>query len=368
MEFTIKDNLRFLVETQSNYTNTVMYDEYGNPNIMVRISKEIYDKEGYGHYNNGLQGYVHGAFKLEGGKEVDEIWVSKYMNCMGNGDVPISMPNTLPAVNQNFEEARANSFKKGRGWHLMTNLEWATIIHRCHTCGAFPDPNPADKPGGFDTFSKTYLDPVSNVKYIYAGNGTMYGSHNMSVEGIYDMAGTIWEWVDGFRVTKYGQGGLQYHGENCEPKNLFMSNKYTSYKNLHFDISSADDDKWYFDVDNSYCRRQIASIKTTFGDFDRAGSNLYTDKSYDSEEAERVMVELSVKLPYWGSPPGGNLWLPGPAKKNTHPLQACRGGQADHDGTVGNKHKPTIYDLSLVPESTVKQPFIGYRTCYIDIG
>ena len=141
MEFSVKDTLRASIEAVSGGRNTIMYDDQGNPNIMVCIPK--FDTKYMGVPIPG----THPAFNLGNGKECPEIWVSKYQNTHGNGGVPVSVifddriptTETIPTTSK-FErfgfydctpsEGAELCEKKGKGWHLMSNIEWCATFQQ----------------------------------------------------------------------------------------------------------------------------------------------------------------------------------------------------------------------------------------------
>lgn len=143
MEFSVKDTLRASIEAVSGGRNTIMYDDQGNPNIMVCIPK--FDTKYMGVPING----THPAFNLGNGKECPEIWVSKYQNVPGIGGVPVSalpLNDRIPANYVNKSEHMGHILngmynctpsqgsalceKKGKGWHLISNLEWCATFQQ----------------------------------------------------------------------------------------------------------------------------------------------------------------------------------------------------------------------------------------------
>ena len=122
MEFSITDTLRQSVEIMSGGKNTVMYDDQGNPNIMVCVPK--YDASAL-----GLKAGTHPAFIIDDDhNEVNEIWVGKYHASKGENGGSMVWHETYPYGHVNsLEEAKQIMAKKGKGWHLMSNLEWSAV-------------------------------------------------------------------------------------------------------------------------------------------------------------------------------------------------------------------------------------------------
>ena len=67
---------------------------------------------------------------IVGGKTVDCIYISKYLNVIEWGRA-YSLPNRDPAHTITIDDAREACARKGRGWHLLTNAEWCAIAHWC---------------------------------------------------------------------------------------------------------------------------------------------------------------------------------------------------------------------------------------------
>ena len=72
------DAVKLAVEAATGGKNTILFDDLGNPSIMVRIPKfKISDVIAGGSQN------VHPAF-IVNGVEKDEIYISKYQNIIVN--------------------------------------------------------------------------------------------------------------------------------------------------------------------------------------------------------------------------------------------------------------------------------------------
>ena len=128
------DAIKLAVEAATGGKNTVLFDDLGNPSIMVRIPKFKISDVIQGGSNS-----VHPAF-IVNGVEKDEIFISKYQNIVVN-DRAYSLPMQDPKVYIDFDTARKACENKGKGWHLMTNAEWAAIALWCKKNGYFPRGN-----------------------------------------------------------------------------------------------------------------------------------------------------------------------------------------------------------------------------------
>ena len=128
------DAIKLAVESATGGKNTVLFDDLGNPSIMVRIPKFNISDVITGGSNS-----VHPAF-IVNGVEYDEIYISKYQNVVVN-DRAYSLPMQDPKAYITFDQAKTACEKKGKGWHLMTNAEWAAIALWCKKNGYFPRGN-----------------------------------------------------------------------------------------------------------------------------------------------------------------------------------------------------------------------------------
>lgn len=169
----------------------VIYDDYGIPSIMRKISK-VTDAELFGGANK-----THPAFIIDGEK-YDEIYISVYPNCVINGR-PYSLPYMKPWTDLTNDEAAKACFSKGDGWHLMTAAEWGLVANICNRDGTYPHGN--TKSG------KYHADPSEEGATFDGGAGkTLTGSgpatwtHNHKPDGIHDLCGNVWEMIRGLRI------------------------------------------------------------------------------------------------------------------------------------------------------------------------
>ncbi len=169
----------------------VIYDDYGIPSIMRKISK-VTDAELFGGANK-----THPAFIIDG-EEYDEIYISVYPNCVINGR-PYSLPYMKPWTDLTNDEAAKACFSKGDGWHLMTAAEWGLVANICNRDGTYPHGN--------TKYGKYHADPSEEGATFDGGAGkTLTGSgpatwtHNHKPDGIHDLCGNVWEMIRGLRI------------------------------------------------------------------------------------------------------------------------------------------------------------------------
>jgi len=250
MEFSFKDTLRTAVEIATDGKNTVMYDEYDNPNMMVCIP--VYDKSAL-----GLSNGTHPAFILDDDTEVREIWVSKYMNVIGNGGVGISIPRVVPSK-LTFKDAKTACAKKGRGWHLITNIEWSAIASNVAKRGLSPREAKWD---GCQTTTRACLHRTEEGEFTtgaHVAGGAL--NHDGKMEGICDMQGLYREHVDGIYVSDGKKRQIYVHGNGKVPQNRFRDNKYYA-TGWCYDWSSGTNYLGLDDLDTVYHEGNNAEMK-----------------------------------------------------------------------------------------------------------
>lgn len=187
--------------------NEVLFDDVGKPSIMVKIPKMTYAQLGMGSSTA-----VHKAF-IVNGQEVDEIYISKYLNVINN-DRAYSLPGCDPANSLNFDRARTVCQNKGEGWHLMTRMEWGLLLRWCQNNGVLPKGNNSY---GKDASESNYKAiPANKDDSHYAlrtltGTGPLTWYHDQTPSGIADLKGNVAEWSGGIRIVK---GELQILANN----------------------------------------------------------------------------------------------------------------------------------------------------------
>jgi sulfatase modifying factor 1 len=180
--------------------NDCMFDDQGNPSIMVRVPARPLSQ-----LQSGWADDLHPAF-IVNDAAISELWIGKYQSfTTGSGatERAISLRRKDPRVNVTFGQALTACSQKGTGWHLMTNAEWAYIALWCRSNGY--------QPRGNNSYGKDYSRTAERgeVSYIYSGNtagrvatgtGPVAWSHDGSPYGIWDLNGNVNEWVGGMRI------------------------------------------------------------------------------------------------------------------------------------------------------------------------
>ncbi|MEG1904885.1 MAG: SUMF1/EgtB/PvdO family nonheme iron enzyme, partial [Bacteroidales bacterium] len=191
-------------------TNEILLDDKEMPSVMVKIPKFKISDVIAGGSNS-----VHPAF-IVNGVEKDYIYISKYINVVDN-ERAYSLPFEDPRTYIDFDQSKAACEAKGKGWHLMTNVEWAAIALWCRKNNCMPHGN--------NNYGKS-SENVSErgiISYHYTSNGVLYDgrtftgsgpltwSHDGTPGGIFDMNGNVWEWVGGMRLK---EGEIQIVPDN----------------------------------------------------------------------------------------------------------------------------------------------------------
>ena len=194
------------MKSLSGGKNTVLLDDLEMPSIMVRIPKfKISD------VIEGGPDVIHPAFIVNGVVK-DVIYISKYQNIIIKNRA-YSLPYKDPSVFMTYDQAKYYCENKGKGWHLMTNAEWAAIALWSKKNGTIPRCNNnhgSDCDASHKKCVITYYNGKTPCR-VATGSGPAAWSHDGTNEGIFDLNGNIWEYVSGVRIK---EGEIQITPDN----------------------------------------------------------------------------------------------------------------------------------------------------------
>ncbi|WP_417536396.1 hypothetical protein [Methylophaga sp.] len=182
-------------------------DANGNQNVMVKIpmmtNKVFNDALGT---NWTPESDPHPAFIRPDGTTMPWFEFGMYQASNdGNGN-PVSAPHKDPYTYVDFDSAKSKCESMGAGWGMTSNAQWAAITLWCLANGYQPLGNTYY---GY-SHERSYLGGIrqdggingdaSGSARILTGSGPVEFRHNKIMQGISDMVGNTWEWVDGFKI------------------------------------------------------------------------------------------------------------------------------------------------------------------------
>ena len=216
------------------YENVVIFDDAGIPSIMVKFTKTT-NKELFGGSDK-----THPAFII-GGKEYDEIYISKYPNTLINGK-PYSLPFNKPATNIANDDATAACFSKGEGWHMVTAPEWGLLALDSLKNGTLPHGN--TNSGQYNNTDEKGVTYDGSCGKTLTGSGPATWTHSHTPEGVHDLCGNVWEMVRGLRIIN---GVIQTPDNNDAALDIDLTKTGKAWKDITDDdgntirVSVADD-------------------------------------------------------------------------------------------------------------------------------
>lgn len=194
--FSMKDTYRQAVEAASGGKQTVLYDDKGNPSIMNIIPKLTYKAIGLGSSETALPAFI------VNGVEKSEVFLGTYPAYVHDGRA-YSLPDQVPKVYTNHDQAVAYCRAKGSGWHCMTNAEYAAIALWCKANGYYPRGNNnygSDHSAPHETCRPATKGSDGRTNLGITGSGPCSWTHDGTPSGIYGLNGDEWEWCIGLRT------------------------------------------------------------------------------------------------------------------------------------------------------------------------
>lgn len=248
IDYSLFDNLKHTLEFLSGGKNTVLFDDLGQPSVMVRIPRFNFGDVGLakpagapaGEYGEAMPAFRCDEAFGESGL-VPCIYIGKYQAYVSNSRA-CSLPYKDPTVSIDFDTSKDRCTSKGTGWHLTTNAEWAAIAEWSRENGTMPRGNNnylEDIDSPHESAIPTQAGVVkgaSGTARNYTGTGPYAWNHDSGPYGIADLSGNIWEWVDGLK-TNAGVAYVMPGKDGTDPGNDFKTAE-GSWINTATNISS----------------------------------------------------------------------------------------------------------------------------------
>ena len=357
-------DLEVAVQSLWGPTNKVIYDDAGLPSIMVEFAKgNISDVITSGSEN------THPAFSVDLA-EKPRFYASKFQNVVitcGDGiQRGYSLPYQDPAVYVNFDSACHYSSRKGLGWHLMTNAEWAWIALQCRKNGYMPTGNNSYGKDHSKTYQKgvpTYIDGNGTICRTATGSGPKAWAHNNDPSGVYDLNGNIWEWVGGYRTMDGEIQIIPYN--NAANRDNPQNAESTLWKAILpngdlVDPGTPGTLKWDYDEDPGETGSKSFHLATSITHKQSVeapyGARTFQSMTATGVTAPEILKALAIYPADSGDHGGDYIYM-----RNLGERLATRGG---YWGDAGNAGVFDFHGGSLRSDSYYN---LGFRSAYVEL-
>ena len=147
----------------------------------------------------------------EGSSDVAHSGVAGAVPGLSKAGVPVWDYITYP-------QAMIAAANKGKGWHLLTAFEWASLAFLSKKLATLPNGGNANTDPPADIAATTEIALLD--KHLHGENGALHRAlpgtgpknwaHNRLANGVFDLQGLVWQWVMGLHI---GVAGVDGHPE-----------------------------------------------------------------------------------------------------------------------------------------------------------
>lgn len=144
----------------------------------------------------------------EGSPDVAHSGVAGAIPGLSKAGVPVWDYVTYP-------QAMIACANKGKGWHLLTAFEWASLAFLSKKLATLPNGGNADTDPPADSVATTEIALLD--KHLHGENGAYHRAlpgtgpknwaHNHLANGVFDLQGLVWQWVMGLHIAVAGVDG-----------------------------------------------------------------------------------------------------------------------------------------------------------------
>jgi len=144
----------------------------------------------------------------EGSPDVAHSGVAGAVPGLSKAGVPVWDYITYP-------QAMIACANKGKGWHLLTAFEWASLAFLAKKLGTMPNGGNANSDPPADSVATTEIalldkhlhGETAGYHRALPGTGPKNWAHNRLANGVFDLQGLVWQWVMGLHIGKAGTDG-----------------------------------------------------------------------------------------------------------------------------------------------------------------